>query len=328
MRLTITTQPANIIRGRYRRGAIDNPFYTEFFSTNNNKFYPFYLIHTLYARTKKEIVYRVPWTNNMISTQGGWANVKTSLEQSPIMRPVVINGRLTTISVCKGFACEVTSSGGIKPLFIVATPNLEELFDIGKRKTVNQQEFYLLQSKDFLEDNAYKNLRSQLRKIYINPLLNTGMDTIISHDLNSLVFNPIKLQMKFGSTEDMVEQLEILKKSVCPKEAPVKIKVTSEHEADRSDMFAKWSTSGTSPVDGTIQYDKDSGMRVWSEVMQQWSLIEGSSITSSLSSPSVSSDLLQSPDRPESTVVEDENAFINRIMNERANTNNDDEPPF
>lgn len=386
MRLSIQTQPLphNFTTRRRRGGSyttspneLSEPFYTEFFSTNDNTFYPLYLIHSLYARTSEEIVYRVPWVNGMPRTGGRWSDVGESLQKSTIMRSVYINNRRVNLAVCKGFACEVSDEGLIKPLMVVSTPYVEELFNVGKKKSINQKYFYILQSKDFLDNAVYKNLRSQLRKVYVNPLISSGMNTIICHDINELVFNPVKLQMKFGSTEDMDKELEILKKSVCPAEPP--LKPSSIAEPSRVDMMKDFNTSmweeitamrtessvqtGTATIfgtggdmrpegpqiytrtgstsaspsdgsnipDGTIEYDEDGRMRVWSSGTREWitiASIDNTVIHTQRVSPIPDlSELENSISTPEPSIMstDEENAFIDRIMQEEGEN---DELPF
>ena len=140
---------------------------------------------------------------------------------------------------------------------MVATPYVDELFTIGKKKTINQKNFYILQTKAFIEDVQYRNLRSQLRKIYIKPLIDSGLNVIITHDMNELSFTPIKLQMKFGSIDEMEETIDILKKEICPKPTPVKLEDSSKHEEIRERIENSWdelmreSTLRTMPSDET-----------------------------------------------------------------------------
>ena len=62
--MRLTTEVFHSVQTRRRRGSssvtpvTDDRFFMDFYSTANNKFYPLYIIHDLYARTKKEIIYR------------------------------------------------------------------------------------------------------------------------------------------------------------------------------------------------------------------------------------------------------------------------------
>ena len=147
-----------------------NLIHTEKFSTDDNDFYPLFIIHCLYLRTSKEIVYQLPWATSYSGVINRWRPVTQYLKHSEKMIGVKISDRYPYTYVCKGYACEILPDGSTKTLFVVATYDLDYLMNLKRGDSIDSNKFFLVQSIDFIENPAYKNLRSQYRRIYINPI--------------------------------------------------------------------------------------------------------------------------------------------------------------
>jgi hypothetical protein len=219
--IRLTTANGNyryLHRSRISRGGVEiNHFLTHrVFNSNQNKFIPLFAVDTILKEFDDgHFVYHLPLHGYMIGTGSRWSDVGRSLLQNPRLAHVIINRRHTDIYVGRGFATRITPKGEFNTLFCVATPNPSDILNAKKNGRVDQQEFYIVQSYDFINNPDYKNIRSQFRKIYINPLLEGRMDTIITHDIDRMMLRHIKLPYKFGSVDTLNAEFNRIKDSIC-----------------------------------------------------------------------------------------------------------------
>lgn len=170
----------------------------EYFSTKDNNFYPLYIIHTSRVRTKDEIIYDIPWTMSS-DRSTTWQSTLRYLLKSTFVVGATNTGKAFNeiIYVVKGFVFRLDLQCRIVPLFVVATNDLDYLMSLNSSSVIEPKKFFLLQQKSFIKSSTDKNIRAQLRKLYINPLIEQGVDTMDVHSVSARCFNPVKMNMSF-----------------------------------------------------------------------------------------------------------------------------------